>query len=402
MAKAKPKIPVGLLFSTTGSYEVVSRAMLRGAKLALQEVNQSDAYEFCLEAQHRDPMGDVQRYSALAEELLSDRNLKHVIGCYTSSSRKEIIPAFEKHDALLWYPSHYEGFETCDNVIYTGAAPNHHIVPLMKYVLNKVGHNIYCVGSNYVWAWENNRIVRELSQVARGTVLAERYLQVNDRGVSRIVNEIRELKPEFVFNSLIGESSYAFYREFSAEKKRNTDLWDTVVGSCSLCEPELEKIGRRGCSGHISSSVYFSSIPGKENEGFLVNYRRLYGLNSLTSADAEASYITVHLLAKAISCAKTSDLDAVRAALHDIEMDAPQGRVRIDSSNNHCYLTPRLGISNETYTFDIVYASKDPVAPDPYLAWQDFDSLKNNHNRTMVDVKDGGRVGQGCSLRLVK
>lgn len=402
MPKAKPKIPLGLLFSTVGSYEVVSRSMLQGAALALQQINQSDAYDFCLEPCHRDPMGCVQAYSTLAEELLTDSRLKHVIGCYTSSSRKEIIPAFEKHDALLWYPSHYEGFETCDNVIYTGAAPNHHIVPLMKHVLGQIGGDIYCVGSNYVWAWENNRIVRELSQAAGGTVLAERYLQVNDRGVERIVNEIRDLKPSFVFNSLIGESSYAFYRAFSKEKQSNPDLRNTVVGSCSLCEPELQKIGRPECAGHISSSVYFSSLPGIANERFVESYRRLYGQRSISSADAEASYITVYFLAEAISRASSSDINAVRSALHEIELDAPQGRVKIDGSNNHCYLTPRLGVSTDTYTFDVIYESTSAVAPDPYLVWQDCDSLISNNEKGFADIKDGGKIGQRCSLRVVK
>jgi len=102
------------------------------------------------------PSGDLARYRSLSLELLGS-GIRHVVGCYTSSSRKEVIPCFEKFDGLLWYPSHYEGFESSDNVIYTGAAPNQHVLPLVDYLASRVGSRAFCVGSNYIWAWENNR-----------------------------------------------------------------------------------------------------------------------------------------------------------------------------------------------------------------------------------------------------
>ena len=111
--------------------------------------------------------------------------LVHVVGCYTSSSRKEVLPLFEKHDGLLWYPSHYEGFESSDNVVYTGAAPNQHIVPLAEHLLRHYGTSAYCLGSNYIWAWENNKIMREAVQSAGGTVLAERYVPVGETRLRR-------------------------------------------------------------------------------------------------------------------------------------------------------------------------------------------------------------------------
>ena len=99
--------------------------------------------------------------------MLAEQGLVHVVGCYTSSSRKEVLPLFEKHDGLLWYPSHYEGFESSDNVVYTGAAPNQHIVPLAEHLLRHYGTSAYCLGSNYIWAWENNKIMREAVLVGR-------------------------------------------------------------------------------------------------------------------------------------------------------------------------------------------------------------------------------------------
>jgi branched-chain amino acid transport system substrate-binding protein len=115
------ELEVGFLFSSSGSYELVARSMLNGALLAAEEVNGS-GLGIRIEPSICNPGGDLSQYSAHASTLLK-RGIRHVVGCYTSSARKEVIPLFEKHDALLWYPSHYEGFESSNNVIYTGAAP---------------------------------------------------------------------------------------------------------------------------------------------------------------------------------------------------------------------------------------------------------------------------------------
>jgi branched-chain amino acid transport system substrate-binding protein len=369
MDKPKRKISVGLLFSTGGPYEVISRAMRDGALLAFHEVNSCDRFDFELVPQVRDPRGSLLRYSQYAEELLKLREVRHVIGCYTSSSRKDILPIFEKYDGLLWYPSHYEGFETSDNVIYLGATPNHHVVPLMRYILSNGCRSVYCVGANYIWAWEVNRIVRELTLAAGSVLVGERYLRVDDYDVGRIIDEIRALRPDYVINTQIGESSYTFYREFFRMKKIDNSLRDTRLGSCTLCEPELVEIGAGACAGHLSSSVYFSTIDSSKNREFTASYRQAYGERAMTSADAESSYNTVHLLAEALHHAGTVEPDEVQQALNDIEWVAPQGQLRIDSYNNHSYLTPRLGISREDGTFDIIWEADEPRRPDPYLVW---------------------------------
>lgn len=392
MGESKQKIPVGLLFSTQGPYQVVSRAMYYGALLAFSEVNRCDRFDFELVPHMRDPRGDLARYAQYAEELLKLGGVRHVVGCYTSSSRKDIIPIFEKHDSLLWYPSHYEGFETSDNVIYLGAAPNHHVVPLMQYVLRNVGRTVYCVGSNYVWAWENTRIVRELTQAAGGVVVGERYLQVDDRDVGRIVDEIRAVQPDVVVNSLIGESSYAFYRAFAELKNASRDLRGTLIASCSLCEPELVEIGADACAGHLSSSVYFSTIDSDRNRRFITAYRDAHGPRAMSSADAEASYNTVHLMAEAVHHAGTAEPERITEALYEIEWIAPQGRIRIDPNNNHGYLTPRLGVSRADGTFEIIWEAKEPVRPDPYLVWLDAAD-------TLRSMRESGRSGTLGTVR---
>jgi branched-chain amino acid transport system substrate-binding protein len=370
---ACPSIPLGVIFSVTGSYRTVGREMLHGALLALEEINESAAYGFRFEPLIANPGGEPTAYRTKCEEILRNRNVRHVIGCYTSSSRKEVIPAIEKFDALLWYPSHYEGFESCSNVIYTGASPNQHIVPLLRYALREIGNRVYCVGSNYIWAWENNRILREIVHARGGTVIAEKYLPVGATDVERLIAEIKSAQPDFVFNTLIGDSSYCFYRAYDAAF--GSAAKRIPVTSCSLSEPELLSIGGRAAAGHIASSVYFQSIDRPRNCSFVERYRARFGADKVTSADAEASYVAVILLAAAIRDAASSEIAAVKNALYRCRLDAPQGQVRIDPENNHSFLTPALAVSRADGQFDILWTAGEPVRPDPYLVWLDVQSM---------------------------
>ena len=364
---ASQNIQVGFLFSSTGSYELVSRSMLNGALLAAEEVNAS-GLGIRIEPSALNPGGDLSQYSALAAALLK-RNIRHVIGCYTSSSRKEVIPLFEKHDALLWYPSHYEGFESSTNVVYTGAAPNQHVLPLVEYLLQHHGHRAFCVGSNYIWAWENNRILRESVTARGGSVLAERYFAVGETDFQQVIEAIIDARSSFVFLTLIGTSAYQFFRDFRAAcRARGIDQAREIpVASCSLSEPELEAIGDDAVDGHLSSSVYFCSIQSPENLRFLDAYESRYPEGPTASADAEASYNAVWLLACGAAAAKTDDPRAIKAEIVRQHLDAPQGKVWIDEQTFHAYLTPRIGRSNRNAEFDLVSEARAPVQPDPYL-----------------------------------
>jgi branched-chain amino acid transport system substrate-binding protein len=366
-----------VIFSVSGSYCTVGQEMLNGALLALEEVNTSASFDFTFDPVIANPGGDAAAYRSQCEDILRDRSVRHVVGCYTSSSRKEVIPAIEKFDALLWYPSHYEGFESSNNVIYTGASPNQHIIPLLEYMIRQGGRRVYCVGSNYIWAWENNRILRAVVQACGGTVLAEKYLPVGSLDIERIIREIRLLQPDFVFNTLIGESSYAFYRTYATVDFGHGRLGSAGIPmtSCSLSEPELLSIGGQAATGHIASSVYFQSIDQPRNRAFVESYRRRFGAAKVTSADAEASYIAVILLAEAIRAAGSTQIEEIKKALYRCRLTAPQGPVWIDPENNHSYLTPALGLSRGDGEFDIVWTAGEPVKPDPYLAWLDVASL---------------------------
>lgn len=372
-------IRIGLLFSTTGPYATICRSMRNGSILAIGEINADPSFPFTLDPFEANPDGRNVNYAELACRMLTVERLVHVVGCYTSSSRKEVLPYFEKYDGLLWYPSHYEGFESSEHVIYTGAAPNQHIVPLAEHLLQNYGTRAFCVGSNYIWAWENNKIMREAVYGAGGSVLAERYFPVGELDFDAVIEQIIESKPSFVFNTLIGVSAYAFFKSFRrAAEARGIDQPRVFpIASCSLAEPELVEIGPAACAGHLSSSVYFESIQTAANAAFVASYGRRFPDAGPTSADAEASYLAVHLLARAVMRARSPDPFAVRAALPNIAIEAPQGRVHVDRDNRHCYLTPRIGMSNAASGFEIIYEAAHPVRPDPYLVWQDLRSPLN-------------------------
>jgi len=393
-------VPVGVVFSSTGSYGTVGEEMLHGALLAIEEVNHSPAFDFTFAPKVANPAGDLDRYRLLCEELLRAQGVRHVVGCYTSSSRKEVIPVFEKLDALLWYPSHYEGFESCNNVIYTGAAPNQHIVPLIDYMLRNHGNRVYCIGSNYIWAWENNRIMREIVLGCQGSVAAEKYLPVGSTDFAQVIDEIAETRPSFIFSTLIGESSYAFLRAYHEAGRRNPQFDPAAmpVTSCNLSEPELLAVGGQAALGHIASSVYFQSMERAENRAFVARFKARFGADKVTSTDAEASYIAVILLARAIQAAQSTEIEPVKQAVYDCEFEAPQGAIRLDPDNNHSYLTPSLGRSGAGGNFEIFWTADQPVKPDPYLVRFDLRRFSDALNGD----GDGVMPAPGPALRVVK
>ena len=180
--------------------------------MAVDEVNQSDEFDFAFAPHLRDPGGVVAAYHTACDDLIRSEKVEHIVGCYTSASRKQVLPIVERTDRLLWHPARYEGFESSDNVIYVGAAPNHTVVPLVRHMLEHIASDVFCVGSNYVWTWETNRVMREIVTGAGGPIIAERSARAWARRRSIIwSSEIVDRKPPVVFNTLVGESSYRLH-----------------------------------------------------------------------------------------------------------------------------------------------------------------------------------------------
>lgn len=371
MSMLRQRVPVGLLFSGTGSYGAVGREMLCGAMLGIEEVNAWSDAGFVLEPVIADPGGSLRRYYEACEAMLRGDGVMHLAGCYTSAARRQILPLVEAAGALLWHPARYEGFESSDSVVYVGAAPNQHVVPLARYMLENIGGSAYCIGSHYIWTWETTRVFREMLGATGGCVVAERTLPLGNTDVGRIVEDILRLRPSAVFNTLVGQSSYAFFEAYHAARREAPRRVLPPVLSCSLCEPELQIIGAEAGAGHIVCSPWFQSLDAAENQAFLARYRARFGAASSPSVDAQASYVSMLLLGRAIRAAGSPAVEAVRRALYRETYLAPQGPIRIDPDNNHSYATPRIARSNAAGQFDLLWQSPTPMRPDPYLVWLD-------------------------------
>lgn len=368
--------------------------MQKSASMAIDEVNASDAFDFSFTPHLRDPGGVVAAYHTACDELIREERVDHIIGCYTSASRKQVIPIVERTDRLLWYPARYEGFECSDNVIYVGAAPNHNAVPLVRHMLDHIASEVFCIGSNYVWTWETNRVVREIVTSAGGRILAERLLELGETAVDHIVREIIERRPPVVFNTLVGESSYVFIRALHEATVRAGLVIPML--SCSLCEPELKLIESPASVGCITSSAYFESIEHAENRAFVARWKARHGAGSSPSVDGLSTYVCVMLLARAIKRAGSAEVGAVRRAAANHRYESPQGPVWVDPDNNHCFLTPRLAHSVPGGQFEIFWEADAPQRPDPYLANLDLTAIGK------LKKDSGVMTRPSAHLRVVK
>ena len=368
MTSVAETVPVGVMFSTSGPYAALGREGLAGALTAIAELNARDDASIRIEAQVRDPQGATENYAPLAADIVARSGARHILGCTTSWSRKEVIPVLEKSATMLWYSCPYEGFEAHEQVIYLGACPNQHILPLLAFALPRFGTTGYLVGSNYIWGWETSRIARDVIEAGGGTVAGERYVPLGDTEIDRIIDEIRTKRPAFIVNTLVGQSAYAFLSAYQALGAADPAFAQEVrpVLSCNFAESELAQLGG-AAAGQYAISPYFQSLATPENQRFLSVVRRFSPRSVDISAFFAQAYAAVHLLAQGLGAAGTAEIGAVRAALHGRSMTAPFGPLEIDHATNHAVLTPRIARATPR-GFDIVVDSGMALRPDPYLA----------------------------------
>ena len=159
----KPSIPLGLVFSQSGPYAMMAGEMRKSALMAVDEINHSDEFDFTFTPHLRDPGGVVAGYHTACADLIREEHVGHIVGCYTSASRKQVIPIVERTERLLWHPARYEGFESSDNVIYVGAAPNQHVVPLVRHMLDHISTaaialaTAFCITIVDAQAWDDSK-----------------------------------------------------------------------------------------------------------------------------------------------------------------------------------------------------------------------------------------------------
>lgn len=361
-------VRVGILYSATGTTSTIGQSQLQGAQLAIDEINESGGLLGReLVAVRYDPASTPARYAALAEQLIVRDGINVIFGCYMSSSRKAVIPIVEKWNRLLFYPTLYEGFEFSGNVIYTGAAPNQNSVQLADYMTSSFGARVYLIGSDYIYPYESNRIMGELVMQHPGSdKLGEHYLPLDatERDYAAIMQDIRARQPDFIFSTVVGDSTASLYRAY-ADAGFNPQTMP--IASLTTSEAEIAQMGADVAAGHFTAAPYFQSIDSPTNARCLARLRQRLGDDCRPNLCWEAAYFQMHLFANAFRQAGSDRIGDLLPHLLGSEFDAPQGRIRLDPGNHHTWLYPRVGRANAQGGFTIVRQATRAVSPDPYL-----------------------------------
>jgi len=286
-----------------------------------------------------DGRSDWPTYAKEAERLIRDEKVVTLIGCWTSASRKNVLPVVEKYDHLLIYPMAYEGLEQSPNIVYTGAAPNQQIIPAVKWSIDNLGRKFFLVGSDYVWPHSVNAIVSDQLKALGGEKVGEEYIFFGSSDVAAAVEAIRRAKPDVIFSEVVGASNIAFYR---ALRQAGIEAGKTPVVSVSIGEDELRALQTEDMVGHYSAWNYFQSLNRKENLTFVRNFQKRYGADRVTSDVIEAAYFSVHLWAQAIQESGHADVASIRKELLGQSFNAPEGIVSIDPSTQHTWRSFQL------------------------------------------------------------
>jgi branched-chain amino acid transport system substrate-binding protein len=365
--RSQEPIRVGVLFSQTGVTSVIENSQRQATLLATEEINQAGGIDGRpIELVVYDPQSRPARYGTLAEKLILEDRVRLIVGCYMSSSRKAVIPVVERWNALLMYPTLYEGFEYSRNVFYTGAAPNQNSVQLADFMLRRFGSRVFMVGSDYIYPYESNRIMCDLILERGGEKVAEVYVPLDAQAeeFTTIMRRIKDTQPGFVFSTVVGDSTALLHRAY-AQAGLNPE--SMPIASLTTSEAEVQQMGADIAEGHITSAPYFQSLPDPINRTCVDNYRRRFGEDQVTNQCWEAAYFQMHMLADAMRRMGTDNVSDLLRVLPGSSYAAPQGTVRIDEHNHHTYLHPRIGRANAAGQFDILEQVERAVRPDPYL-----------------------------------
>jgi ABC-type branched-subunit amino acid transport system substrate-binding protein len=346
---------------------VIEETQYQGTILAVEEVNEAGGV--CgreLVPVVYDPASDSTAYGHYAKRMMVEDQVSTIFGCYTSSSRKAVLPVVERLNGLLWYPTLYEGFEASPNVIYTGASPNQNSLALCAYLMETFGTRFYFVGSDYIYAHQSNRVMSELLKSNGGSVVGERYVGLRTRRQEflPIIHDIKRLRPDVIFSTVVGEGAVFLYQAYA---DAGLDPRQMPIASLTTTEAEIAAMGFDVGEGHITAASYFQRIEGSANDDFVQRFKKRFGADSSTNMCAEASYFQLHLFVKALEQANTLDTEVLRSVVLGTSFEAPQGTVTVNPMSGHTDLWTRIGRANCEGQFDVVSQSKEPVNADPFL-----------------------------------
>jgi urea transport system substrate-binding protein len=362
--QGKSPIKIGVLHSLTGTMATSEAPLVDAVRLAVEEANQSGGVNGAqIEMIVADCRSDAAYCAQQAERLITRDGVQALFGCWTSDCRKAVKTVVEKHHHLLFYPLQYEGFEQSPDIVYTGAAPNQQLIPMVNWALQQHGKRAYLIGSDYVFPRTANRIVKKLLQAKGGHLVAERYVPLGERNMDEIARSIAAQRPDFVVNTLNGDSNRYFFR---ALKQAGVRAEDIPVFSTSIAEAELVAIGPELVVGHYAAWNYFMSIDSDENREFIRRFRSRFGQQRVLDDPMAAAYVGVRLWVNALRRADTLDMATVKIALAQQTLNAPEGMVAVDAATRHLWKPVRIGKARADGQFDIVWQSGSSIAPAPF------------------------------------
>ncbi len=368
--QATGPIKVGILHSLTGTMAISEKSLMEVEQMAIKEINAAGGVMGRqVVAIVEDPESKFTTvFPDKAKKLLLSDKVAAVFGCWTSVSRKNVLPVFEENNGLLFYPVQYEGNESSKNVVYSGAAPNQQILPAVEWLMSAAGGSkkkFYLLGTDYVFPRTANLIIVKYLQSKGLQPVEEKYTPFGYNDYASIVQDIKSKAPDVIFSTINGDSNVNFYKELAAQGITADKI---PVVAVSVGEDELTGLTPATVKGHLAAWNYFQSIDTPVNKAFVQRFQKMYGKDRVTDDPIAAAYAQVYLWKNAVEKAKSTDVDKVREAfvkMGPIGFDAPEGKIKVDPKNLHVYKSFYMGKIRDDKQFDIIY-KRQPIEPDPY------------------------------------
>ncbi|MCC0080132.1 MAG: urea ABC transporter substrate-binding protein [Rhodobacter sp.] len=375
LAEDVEPIRIGILHSLSGTM-AISETTLRDAMLMLieQQNARGGVLGRPLEAVVVDPASDWPRFAELARELIAGDGVAAVFGCWTSVSRKSVLPVFEELNSILFYPVQYEGQESQRNVFYTGAAPNQQAIPAIDYLMDVEGvERFYLAGTDYVYPRTTNQIL-EAYLIARGVAPEDIIVNYTPFGHSdwqTIVSEIAAFgatgRRAAVVSTINGDANVPFYNELAAQGITAEEI---PVIAFSVGEEELAGIDTGPLVGHLAAWNYFESVDTPENQAFIDAWHAYTGNDArVTNDPMEAHYIGFNMWVQAVEAAGTTDTDAVIDAMIGVAVPNLTGGISSMGANHHITKPVLIGEIQADGQFDVVWETSGLVLGDE---WSDY------------------------------
>jgi len=374
-ALAADTIKVGVLHSLSGTMAISETTLKDTMEMLIEEQNKKGGLlGKKLEAVVVDPASNWPLFAEKARELITKEKTDVVFGCWTSVSRKSVLPVFEELNSLLFYPVQYEGEESSKNVFYTGAAPNQQAIPAVDYLMNEVGVKRWVLaGTDYVYPRTTNKILQAYLK-AKGVKDKDIMINYTPFGHSdwqSIVSDIKKFgskgKKTAVVSTINGDANVPFYKELG---NQGISAEDIPVVAFSVGEEELSGIDTKPLVGHLAAWNYFMSVEADENEEFIESWQKFTKNDKRVSNDPmEAHYIGFNMWVKAVEKAGTTNPDAVGEAIIGVSAPNLTGGMSTMMPNHHITKPVLIGEIQDDGQFDVVWETTGTVAGD---AWSDF------------------------------